>query len=415
MTVLKGHVDFAGLRKRQTYEEIINYLEHGQELIKYPDRTAKFLKDSPYLTQLDGEGMRTLEEQQLGATRQRAKEDMLRELGYKDDGTVSRAQRQATTYAINTPPASSQGSYMDVDDDDDPDDVPESRIRTAIRNLATGATGATGALSSGANTLASDASTLASGAGTLATGAAGALSSTTNTLATGASRALAEGADTFRSDVGMLTRITRHAQQAARQAVLNRGQQLIEGGRSLASRARGSVSKFARNSIREFYAGPYGDLPIPESILRLTSSRAARRQDLLSIGTSQPWAAAAHAVAEDALRERGHHTAAYIHHMTASSSSQRPIQTFEPQVQFPYPMSTPLARPGIASAANSMRQLQDIAIATPVPGASSKAKAQPGPRTAAVPGASSKAKAQPGPRTVEGASSKAKAKPGPRI
>ena len=254
MTVLKGHVDFAGLRKRQTYEEIINYLEHGQELIKYPDRTAKFLKDSPYLTQLDGEGMRTLEEQQLGATRQRAKEDMLRELGYKADGTVSRAERAATTYAINTPPASSQGSYMDVDDDDDdndaPDDVPESRIRTAIRNLATGAStlasGATGALSSGANTIASGAST----------------------LATGASRALAEGADTFRSDVGMLTRITRHARQAARQAVLNRGQQLMAGGRSLASSVRSSAWEFTRNSIREVYAGPYGNLPIPEHILR---------------------------------------------------------------------------------------------------------------------------------------------------
>ena len=120
---MKGHVDFAGLRKRQTYEEIINYLEHGQELIKYPNRAAKFLKDSPYLTQLDGEGMRTLEEQQLGAMRQRAKEDMLRELGYKDYGTVSRAER-AATFNIGTPPQTPTYGAHSPDPNDAPDDAP---------------------------------------------------------------------------------------------------------------------------------------------------------------------------------------------------------------------------------------------------------------------------------------------------
>ena len=104
MGTKRQKMDFAGLRRRDTYEEIINYLENEQEIIKYPDRRAKFLRDSPYLTQLDNEGIRTLEEQETGAIRQRAKDDMLRELGFKADGSVSRAER-AATFDIGTAPS----------------------------------------------------------------------------------------------------------------------------------------------------------------------------------------------------------------------------------------------------------------------------------------------------------------------
>ena len=178
-------MDYAGLRRRETYEEIINYLENEQEIIKYPDRRAKFLRDSPYLTQLDGEGIRTLEEQETAAIRQRAKDDMLRELGYKADGTVSRAER-AATFDIGTAPSSpTYGAASPAGPDDDfdlfgdytePGAESESRIRSAMRDLASGvgtlASGAgslaSGAASSTANTLASGAGTLASGVGSLA-------------------------------------------------------------------------------------------------------------------------------------------------------------------------------------------------------------------------------------------------------
>jgi len=90
--------DFAGLRKRETYEELINYLEHGQELIRYPNRQATQLRDSPYMTQLDGEGMRTLEQQQLNAMKEQEKDRIMREQGYTGGGTrgvpKSRAERE---------------------------------------------------------------------------------------------------------------------------------------------------------------------------------------------------------------------------------------------------------------------------------------------------------------------------------
>ena len=87
MGTKRKKMDFAGLRRRETYQEIINYLENEQEIIHYPNRTAKFLRESPYLTQLDGEGQRTLEEQQLNALKQQEKEKILREMGYP--GTVA--------------------------------------------------------------------------------------------------------------------------------------------------------------------------------------------------------------------------------------------------------------------------------------------------------------------------------------
>ena len=42
------------LRKKPTFNELINYIEIKQPKIKYPDRTATFLRNSHYLSQFDG-------------------------------------------------------------------------------------------------------------------------------------------------------------------------------------------------------------------------------------------------------------------------------------------------------------------------------------------------------------------------
>ena len=52
-------INYNGVRPRPTYEELINFEDYP---IKYPDRTATFIRDSPLLTQLDGLGMMELEE-----------------------------------------------------------------------------------------------------------------------------------------------------------------------------------------------------------------------------------------------------------------------------------------------------------------------------------------------------------------
>ena len=66
----------AGLKKKPTYEELINYIRKDPDRIKYPDRQATILRNSHWLTQLDGEGWNQLETQQ-SLERQNAMRTML--------------------------------------------------------------------------------------------------------------------------------------------------------------------------------------------------------------------------------------------------------------------------------------------------------------------------------------------------
>ncbi len=49
----RGRIDYTGLRQRPQMEQIVNYLENGQEHMKFPDREAKFIRNHPFMTQLD--------------------------------------------------------------------------------------------------------------------------------------------------------------------------------------------------------------------------------------------------------------------------------------------------------------------------------------------------------------------------
>ena len=55
-------MNYTGFKKRPTYDELVDSIENDPERIKFPDRRATELRESPYLTQLDGEGMRMMEE-----------------------------------------------------------------------------------------------------------------------------------------------------------------------------------------------------------------------------------------------------------------------------------------------------------------------------------------------------------------
>ena len=58
----KYKVTYQGLRKRESYDKIVDYLENKQEQIKYPNRLAKQLRESPQLSNLfDGDGMGIVE------------------------------------------------------------------------------------------------------------------------------------------------------------------------------------------------------------------------------------------------------------------------------------------------------------------------------------------------------------------
>ncbi len=75
--------NYNGLRKRETYDELVDYLKGKQEVIKYPDRFAKRIREHPFLTQLDGEGLVEMEKQQENAWKEQEKEQRVKEMASK--------------------------------------------------------------------------------------------------------------------------------------------------------------------------------------------------------------------------------------------------------------------------------------------------------------------------------------------
>lgn len=90
----KFAMNYNGLRKRETYDEIIDYLQGKQEMIRYPDRFAKRIREHPYLTQLDGEGLAEIEEQQQNEWKEKEKEQRVREAASKGTQTAPEIRTQ---------------------------------------------------------------------------------------------------------------------------------------------------------------------------------------------------------------------------------------------------------------------------------------------------------------------------------
>ena len=57
-------LNFAGLRKRDSYDEIVNYIETDQTKMNYPNRSATFFLNTPqYSSLLENDGLDEHEEQ----------------------------------------------------------------------------------------------------------------------------------------------------------------------------------------------------------------------------------------------------------------------------------------------------------------------------------------------------------------
>ena len=88
-----------GLTKKPTLKELTTHIETEPNTIKYPDRTATFVRNSFELSQLDGEGMREMEQQQSQQMAEVAKEHAIRNLAKSSDvphADLSEAAKAAT-------------------------------------------------------------------------------------------------------------------------------------------------------------------------------------------------------------------------------------------------------------------------------------------------------------------------------
>ena len=73
-------INYKGLRKRQTYDELVDFIETDPDRIHYPDRRATQLRESPYLTQLDGEGMRQMDSLEANRMKEPQKLHVLKQM-----------------------------------------------------------------------------------------------------------------------------------------------------------------------------------------------------------------------------------------------------------------------------------------------------------------------------------------------
>ena len=76
-------INTAGLRKKATFNELIDYISRDPDRIKYPNRQAKQLRNGFELSQLDGEGFREMEQQHLQHMKEQYKENLLRQMATK--------------------------------------------------------------------------------------------------------------------------------------------------------------------------------------------------------------------------------------------------------------------------------------------------------------------------------------------
>ena len=73
-------VSYTGLQKRGTYDEIVALLETDQTKIKYPNRVASQIMNSPFMKQVDVETLMDLQNQQDRMSKQKLKELVLQEI-----------------------------------------------------------------------------------------------------------------------------------------------------------------------------------------------------------------------------------------------------------------------------------------------------------------------------------------------
>ena len=80
-------VNYNGLKKRESYDDLVRYIETDPNKIKYPDRRATQLEQSHYMKHLGAEDYDAMEEEQMRANKEHVKEAMIRETASRGEGS----------------------------------------------------------------------------------------------------------------------------------------------------------------------------------------------------------------------------------------------------------------------------------------------------------------------------------------
>ena len=121
------------LRKRPNFDELVNYIEYKQPNIKYPNRIATFLRNSPYLSQFDGDSWIDLEEQENNILKEKLIQQQLitlsKEKGLTHRLLLSRSDNSTPKEASVEDKEDSIKDFMDEIDEEQSRMMLESRAR----------------------------------------------------------------------------------------------------------------------------------------------------------------------------------------------------------------------------------------------------------------------------------------------
>ena len=126
-----------GLKVHRQYEDLLN-VAVSDELrnIKFPNRSATFLRNGFVLSQLDGEGMRQMEHQQEMASKQAYKEHLLKEIA-KNTGTNIHDLRNDSHQEMRADRVE-KAVHFDISKDDDVTMTASSGVQAEAQTDSTG-------------------------------------------------------------------------------------------------------------------------------------------------------------------------------------------------------------------------------------------------------------------------------------
>ena len=92
-----------GLRKRPTYEELIDEIQTDTK-ITLPNRKAKFLRDSPYMSFLDEESYQEMEDQTMARNKHLQAEQVIQQRSSQSGETAPVLKATLPLYQPSAPP-----------------------------------------------------------------------------------------------------------------------------------------------------------------------------------------------------------------------------------------------------------------------------------------------------------------------
>ena len=104
----------AYLRKQPNFDEITGYIYFGQDKIKYPDRSATILRNSPYLGVYDDIGTHELEEQEEQVEKEKLKEMKIKQIANDTGATRALVELTSSGTQTNAPILSSTNTQTNA-------------------------------------------------------------------------------------------------------------------------------------------------------------------------------------------------------------------------------------------------------------------------------------------------------------